>query len=180
MKTTPLKENKRTVNSSLFLQLLDNFLKQPNLRNGTGLLERILGAAGLWYKMGNVPRGPCAQGPISKAGSETNREIKRVLSLLLQMLVTIPVFLFHTELYTNPGSPDGSVVKNLSAKVGDAGLIPGLGRSPGEGNDNPLWYSCRETHGQRSLVGYCPWGGKRVRHILGTKQYTQTELKALS
>ena len=58
------------------------------------------------------------------------------------MLITIPVFLFHTELYTNPGSPDGSVVKNVSAKAGDAGLIPGLGRSPGEGNGNPLQSSC--------------------------------------
>ena len=33
------------------------------------------------------------------------------------------------------------MVKNLSANVGDVGLIPGLGRSPGEGNRNPLYYS---------------------------------------
>ena len=36
----------------------------------------------------------------------------------------------------------GSVVKNLPAHAGDLGLIPGLGRSPGEGNGNPLQYSC--------------------------------------
>ena len=36
----------------------------------------------------------------------------------------------------------GSVVKNLSANAGDMGLIPGLGRSPREGNDNQLQYSC--------------------------------------
>ena len=36
----------------------------------------------------------------------------------------------------------GSVVKNLPANAEDTGLIPGLGRSPGEGNDNPLQYSC--------------------------------------
>ena len=35
----------------------------------------------------------------------------------------------------------GSVVKNLPANTGDAGLIPGLGRSSGEGNGNPLQYS---------------------------------------
>jgi len=35
-----------------------------------------------------------------------------------------------------------SVVKNLSANVGDVGLIPGLGRSSAEGNSNPLQYSC--------------------------------------
>ena len=40
------------------------------------------------------------------------------------------------------GFPGGSVVKKLLAGTGDAGLIPGLGRSPGEGNGNPLQYSC--------------------------------------
>ena len=34
------------------------------------------------------------------------------------------------------------VVKKLPANAGDAGLIPGSRRSPGEGNDNPLQYSC--------------------------------------
>ena len=36
----------------------------------------------------------------------------------------------------------GSVVKNLPANAGDAGSIPGMGKSPGEGNGNPLQYSC--------------------------------------
>ena len=35
------------------------------------------------------------------------------------------------------GFPGGSVVKNPSASAGDVGSIPGLGRSPGEGNGNP-------------------------------------------
>ena len=43
------------------------------------------------------------------------------------------------------GFPDGSVVKNLPANAGDMGLIPGLGRSPGGGNGNPLQYSCLEN-----------------------------------
>ena len=34
------------------------------------------------------------------------------------------------------------MVKNPPANAGDAGLIHGLGRSPREGNGNPLWYSC--------------------------------------
>ena len=38
--------------------------------------------------------------------------------------------------------PGGSVVKNLPANAGDSGSIPGSGRSPGEGNGNPLQYSC--------------------------------------
>ena len=38
--------------------------------------------------------------------------------------------------------PGGSVVKNSSANAGDTGLIPELGRYPGEGNGNLLQYSC--------------------------------------
>ena len=41
------------------------------------------------------------------------------------------------------GFPGGSVVKN-PVNAGDLGLIPGSGRSPGEGNDNPLQYFCWE------------------------------------
>ena len=40
------------------------------------------------------------------------------------------------------GFPGGSVVKNPLADVGGVGLIPVLGRPPGEGNGNPLQYSC--------------------------------------
>ena len=43
------------------------------------------------------------------------------------------------------GFSGGSAVRNLPADVRDAGLIPGLGRSPGEGNGNPLQYSCLEN-----------------------------------
>ena len=43
------------------------------------------------------------------------------------------------------GFPDDSMLKNLSANTcqwGDPGSIPGSGRSPGEGNENPLQHSC--------------------------------------
>ena len=43
------------------------------------------------------------------------------------------------------GFPGGSVVKNSPASAGDVSSIPGLGRSPGEGNGNPLQYSCLEN-----------------------------------
>ena len=39
----------------------------------------------------------------------------------------------------------GSEVKASASNVGDPGLIPGLGRSAGEGNGNPLQYSCLEN-----------------------------------
>ena len=41
--------------------------------------------------------------------------------------------------------PDGSDGKESACNASDPGLIPGLGRSPGEGNDNPLQYSCLEN-----------------------------------
>ena len=53
------------------------------------------------------------------------------------------------------------LVKNPLAMRENPGSIPGSGRSPGGGHGNPLQYSCPENpHGQRSLVGYSPWGHK--------------------
>ena len=53
------------------------------------------------------------------------------------------------------------MVKKSACNAGDLGLIPGLGKSPGGGLGNPLQYSCLENpHGQRTLVGYSPWGRK--------------------
>ena len=49
------------------------------------------------------------------------------------------------------------MVKKSGCNAGDPGLIPGLGRSPGEGNGYPHQYSCLEN----SMVrGYSPWGHK--------------------
>ena len=55
------------------------------------------------------------------------------------------------------------VVKNLLANVEDArdvGSIPGLGRSPGVGNDNPLQYSCLENPMARGAWGLLSVGAK--------------------
>ena len=60
--------------------------------------------------------------------------------------------------------PGGSVIKNLPTNVGDMGSIPGLGRSPGERNGNPLQDSCpgnpwtEEAGGLQSIVS------QRVEH----------------
>ena len=55
-----------------------------------------------------------------------------------------------------PGSSDG---KESACNAGDPGLNPGSGRSPGEGNGNPLQYSCLENSMNR---GYSPWGRKEL------------------
>ena len=65
----------------------------------------------------------------------------------------------------------GLVSKEFACNVGDLGSIPGLGRSPGGGHDNPLQYFCLENpQGQRSLEGYSPWGHKE----LGTTEWLNT------
>ena len=56
------------------------------------------------------------------------------------------------------------MVKNPPANAGDAVLIPGSGRSPGEGNGNPLHYSSGEIPWTEEPGGLQPWGRKRVRH----------------
>ena len=61
---------------------------------------------------------------------------------------------------------NGSAGKESACNVGDsreAGLIPGSGISPGEGNSNTLQYSCLEKpHEQRTLVGYHSKGRKEL------------------
>ena len=62
--------------------------------------------------------------------------------------------------------------KEYAFNAGDPGFIPGLGRSPGEGNGYLLQYSCLENpHRQRSLAGYSPLGC-RVGHDWVTITFT--------
>ena len=59
------------------------------------------------------------------------------------------------------GFPGAAVVKNLPAHagdIGDLGLIPGSGRSPGGGMQPTPVFLPGEFHGQRSLAGYSLWG----------------------
>ena len=68
------------------------------------------------------------------------------------------------------GFPGGTAVKNPPANVRDTGSIPGLGRSPGVGNGNPLQYSCLGNSMDRRTwqTTYSPWG-HRVGHDWATK-----------
>ena len=62
------------------------------------------------------------------------------------------------------------MVKNLSANAGDAGLIPGLERCPGEGNGNQLPYSCLGNSMDRGAWWATVHGVARVGHDLMTEQ----------
>ena len=73
--------------------------------------------------------------------------------------VIIIIIIIH--LFNNSGFPGGSEGKGFAYNAWDLGLIPGSGRSPGEGHGNPTpVFLPRESHGRKSLVGYMhsPWG----------------------
>ena len=79
-----------------------------------------------------------------------------------------------------PGFPGGSVVKKLPADAGDVGLIPGSGRSPGEGNGNLLQYPCLGSLMDRGAwqAACSPWG-RRVRLDLATEQHHPDKRESL-
>ena len=59
------------------------------------------------------------------------------------------------------GFPGGSDSKESACHTGDVGLIPGLGRSPGEGNGNPLQDSCLENPMDRGAWQAAVHGGAK-------------------
>ena len=69
----------------------------------------------------------------------------------------------------------GSDSKETLCNVGDLDSIPGLGRSPGEGNDNQFQLP-GEFHGQRSLEGYSPLDCKELdtteKEVRSYQRYT--------
>ena len=62
------------------------------------------------------------------------------------------------------GFPGGSDGKQSACNVGDSGLIAGLGRSPGEGNGNPLQYSCLENPWTEEPGELQSMGSQRAGH----------------
>ena len=78
-----------------------------------------------------------------------------------------------THLVIRP-SPQMAVVKNPPAKAGDAidvDLIPGSGKSPGERNGNPLWYSCLEYPMDRGTWQVTVHGVAKIWTWLSTAQH---------
>ena len=68
------------------------------------------------------------------------------------------------------GIPHSSVGKESACNAGELDSIPGSGRSPGEGNGNPLQYSCLENLMDRGAWQATVHGAARVGHNLATKE----------
>ena len=72
------------------------------------------------------------------------------------------------------GFPPSSVSKETACNAGDLGSMPGSGKSPGEGNGNPLQYSCLGNPmvrgaWQATVLGALRKGTRKSRHNLATK-----------
>ena len=72
------------------------------------------------------------------------------------------------DIIIKQGFPHSSVTKESASSAGNLGSIPGLGRSPGEGNGNPLQYSCLENPIGRGAWRAIVHGISRVRPDLAT------------
>ena len=68
--------------------------------------------------------------------------------------------------------PSASYHKESACNAGDLGLIPGLGRSPGDGNGNPLQYSCLEKSRDRGAWQATVHGVTKSWAQLSNFQYT--------
>ena len=82
------------------------------------------------------------------------------------------IFFFHHDKYRHTrslGFPGSSVSKETACSAGDLGSIPGSARSPGEGNGNPMQYSCLENSMERGAWWAAVHGVTRVEHDLVTK-----------
>ena len=83
-----------------------------------------------------------------------------IFTVFWHWTVRFGLFQWLALLFGFPGGSDG---KESTWNVGGLSSTPALGRSPGGGHGNPLQYPCLEnSHGQRSLVGYSPWGHKEL------------------
>jgi len=69
--------------------------------------------------------------------------------------------LINSAPYPWLGIHGGSDGKESACNAGDTGLIPGSGSSPGEGNGNPLQYSCLENSMNRGALWPSPWSCKK-------------------
>ena len=103
---------------------------------------------------GNPLQYACLENPMDRgAWQATVHGVARVGRDLATLLLVVISLCF----------PGGSEVKASARNAGDLGSIPGLGRSPGEGDGN-LVFMPGESHERRILVGYSP-RGHRVGHV---------------
>ena len=94
-----------------------------------------------------------------------------MISLLVLVAVPQPSSLVYLLTHLTVGFPGGSDIKESACNAGHLGLIPGYGRSPGEGNDNPLQYSCLENPMDREAWQTIVHGGTKSQKQLSNYHF---------
>ena len=97
------------------------------------------------------------------------KAMKNLDSILKSRDITLPTKVCIVKAIFFFGFPRSSVVKLSACNTGDPGSMPGSGRSLGEGNGNPLQYSCLENPMDRGTWQARVHGITRVGHNLATK-----------
>ena len=100
-----------------------------------------------------VKEAKCFDPPAARWRSDTSRELPTVVASGLSPSARVQTWAPSLTSWVTLawGSPGSSGVKNPPANAGDTGSILGLRRSPGEGNGNPLQYSCLENPMDRGV-----------------------------
>ena len=125
------------------------------------------------------PRGTLCQSVGTGGGEGRDARFKRS-----GFSSTVAITSLRSDIYfiQARGFPDGSDGKESASNAEDLGSIPGLGRSPGEGNGYPLQYSCLENPMDRGAWRATVRGIARVGHYQSTNTFTfhfiQAELKS--
>ena len=102
--------------------------------------------------------------------TRVSHQAETELNLGQQILLLLTIVQWLSEIgFEFSGFHGGSDGKETACNIGDPGLIPKLGRCPGEGNGNPLQYSCLENPIDREAWPATVRGVIRVRHDLVTK-----------
>ena len=113
--------------------------------------------------------------PNSRCDSDEQAHLKatgKILDYMMILYLYLVCFIFsalYSVLPFHLGFPCSSVGKESACSAGTQLLIPGLGRSPGEGNGNPLQHSCLENPIDRGARWTTVHGVARVGHDLATK-----------
>ena len=99
-------------------------------------------------------------------------EIPSIISFLKTTMI-VKVWKIKWKVWKFWGPHVVLMVKNPPANAGDTGLIPGSGRSPGEGKDNPLQYSCLENSTGRGAWRAAIYGAAKSWTQLSDWEHTQ-------
>ena len=124
-----------------------------------------------WRRANNPLQYSCLENPmVSRAWQTTVHKVIKSKTQLKQLdthTCSIYICINIWEKYMS--FPYSSVGKESACNAGDLGSVPAFGRSPGEGNGNPLQYSCLENPMDRGAWRATVYGVTRVGHDFVTK-----------